>query len=57
MKPNIQDSTESIYEKLLNTLPYDDDQNALMADTIKEHLLEHPNKIPEFIEAFELENN
>jgi hypothetical protein len=56
MKLNIQDSTEVIYDKLLNTLPYDDDQNALVADSIREHLLEHPNKIPDFIENFELGN-
>ena len=49
MKPNIQDQTNNLYNKLVEELPYDTDDNAVIAEAVKDFLLEHPDRIHDFL--------
>jgi hypothetical protein len=41
------DQIEKLYEKLVADLPYDD-ENTVVAQAVKEFLLEHPDRISDF---------
>jgi hypothetical protein len=46
---NITDLSSQLFDKLVEDLPYGDEDNATVAQAVKEFILEHPSRIHDFI--------
>ena len=49
MNMNITDTTNALYEKLMDKLPFAEEDNSALAQMVKEFLLEHPDRVHDLI--------
>ena len=49
MNINITDLSNELFNKLVEDLPYGDEDNTAVAQAVKEFVLEHPDRIHDFI--------
>lgn len=59
---NITDLANQLFDKLVEDLPYADEDNTSVAQAVKEFILEHPDRIHDFLggellEEKEIEEN